>query len=365
MRDLHISYIQEWNVFIVKIPILFLTYIALFTAPAIASIGAYCQCCNNAYPACGRSDRVWHPYCDCQQGFIMAIRNNDNQYYVNEESANFPRRSDIFYTHDLPNQTPSHTHLEILIPLYIYPDLRSENSRWRAVVEAQSKVDITAIINPNNGPLGDISDSRYRDYQNSIRILRNAKVKVLGYVYTSYGKRDKEQIKADIDKYSQYYDLDGIFFDEAANTTKDKDFYAQLAAYVRTADKLKTIVLNPGISTSPAYMDAQHSIADTAVTFEQTYAQWINASGPPDWVYNKMAKRFALLVHTAPDSTAMKRAIDLGHMRHYGYVYVTNDMGANPWDTLPSYWQEMVDYIKQLNDTRSAQHPPLPTRLIR
>jgi hypothetical protein len=297
----------------------------------------------------------------------MMISNNDNQSDFNKATTNLPQRSDILHTRNtmVSEQTTRHAKLEILVPLYIYPDMRSENSHWKAVVEAQSKVDITVIINPNNGPHSNISDPSYRDYQKGIQILHDAKVKILGYVHTSYGKRDKEQIKADIDKYSQSYDIDGIFFDEAANTAQDQAFYAQLTAYVRTADKLKTVVLNPGVSTLPAYMDAQHSITDTAVTFEQTYAHWINASGPPDWVYNKMAKRFALLVHTAPDITAMKRAIDLGHRRHYGYVYITNDMGANPWDTLPSYWQEMVDYIKQFNETRLTQHPPLPPRFVR
>jgi hypothetical protein len=233
--------------------------------------------------------------------------------------------------------------------LYIYPDLDIDNSLWKAVAEAQSKVDITAVINPHNGPLSDTSDPRYRDYQKGLQALRNAKVRILGYVPTNYAKREKQKIQEDIDTYIRHYDIDGIFFDEAANIAPYKDFYAQLAAYIRTKTKLKWVVLNPGVPTAPVYVDTQHSIADTVVTFEQTYAHWIKASGPPDWTYALTASRFALLVHTAPDISAMKRAIDLGTMRHYGYVYITNDMGANPWDTLPSYWQDMVHYIQQLN----------------
>jgi len=246
--------------------------------------------------------------------------------------------------------------LQILIPLYIYPDLGTDDSRWKAIIEAQSKVDITAIINPHNGPLSNTLDPRYRDYQKALQALNNAEVKIMGYVPTNYAKRDQHKIQEDINTYIQYYSIDGIFFDEAANTTQHKDFYSQLTTYIRTKTKLKSVVLNPGTTTAPVYIDTQRSIADTVITFEQAYNHWVSAADPPAWVYTLETSRFALLVHTAPDINAMKRAIDLGSTRHYGYVYVTNDMGDNPWDTLPSYWQDMVTYIQQLNATRFAQH---------
>jgi len=287
----------------------------------------------------------------------MTIRNNATQYSSNEVLRNCPW---CYSTYSAQSDTgselttrPNRSKLQILIPLYIYPDLDTDHSLWKAVVDAQSKVEITAIINPHNGPLRDTLDPRYRDYQKGIQALRNAKVRILGYVSTNYAKREKHKIQEDIDTYTRHYDIDGIFFDEAANSAQYKDFYAQLAAYIRTQTKLKSVVLNPGVPTAPVYVDTQRSIADTVVTFEQTYAHWIKASGPPAWVYTLTASRFALLVHTAPDISAMKRAIDLGTIRHYEYVYITNDMGANPWDTLPSYWQDMVHYIKQLNETRS------------
>jgi hypothetical protein len=197
-------------------------------------------------------------------------------------------------------------------------------------------------------------------------VLRKAKVKILGYVHTSYAKRDMKKITDDIDQYARHYDVDGIFFDEASNRDQDKDFYTQLTAHARKAPKLKTIVINPGVATTPAYIDAKHSVTDIAVTFEQTYDHWLTVShaNPPDWVYRKTADRFALLVHTTPDIAAMKRAIDLGRGRHYGYVYITDDMGDNPWDTLPTYWQDMVDYIKQLNATRMTRRGNPITRLV-
>ena len=360
MKNFDVPYVQRCGVVSARVLLVFLAYITLLASSAVVSIDAYCQGCYGASPVFLGSVwawyEAWHEHFVCQQGCTMTIRNNAAQSSSNEALSNCPwccaacsAQHDTWS--DLTTR-PDKFKLQILIPLYIYPDLDIDNSLWKAVVDAQSKVEITAIINPHNGPLSDTSDPRYRDYQKGLQALRNAKVRILGYVPTNYAKREKHKIQEDIDTYIRHYDIDGIFFDEAANIAQHKDFYAQLTAYIRTKTKLKLVVLNPGVPTAPVYLDTQRSIADTVVTFEQTYDHWIKASGPPAWVYTLTASRFALLVHTAPDISAMKRAIDLGNMRHYGYIYITNDMGANPWDTLPSYWQDMVHYIKQLNETR-------------
>jgi hypothetical protein len=357
MKIFDVSYVQRCGVVSARASLVFLAYITLLVSPTVASIDADSQGSYRASSACLASAsawyEAWHKHFICQQGYTMTIRNDATQSSSNTvlKNGTWGRTTCSAQYNTGPELTtmPNRPKLQILIPLYIYPDLDIDNSLWKAVAEAQSKVDITAVINPHNGPLSDTSDPRYRDYQKGLQALRNAKVRILGYVPTNYAKREKQKIQEDIDTYIRHYDIDGIFFDEAANIAPYKDFYAQLAAYIRTKTKLTWVVLNPGVPTAPVYVDTQHSIADTVVTFEQTYAHWIKASGPPDWTYALTASRFALLVHTAPDISAMKRAIDLGTMRHYGYVYITNDMGANPWDTLPSYWQDMVHYIQQLN----------------
>jgi hypothetical protein len=45
----------------------------------------------------------------------------------------------------------------------------------------------------------------------------------------------------------------------------------------------------------------------------------------------------------------MQRAITLSKQRNAGWVYVTNDVLPNPWDTLPAdpYWTKELDRIKQ------------------
>ena len=341
----------------INVFILLFAYLSIMTAPAFATPGMDCPCCQDDLASCSDSSWVGHEAHDCRKDCTM-MEPNDSELTKSHPSTRDAKSST---TSGLPqDRYPS----KILVPLYIYPDMHADDSYWKAVAEAQAKVDITAIINPNNGPHKSTLEPSYGDYQRGIQMLRHAKVQILGYVHTSYGKRDKKKIEDDIDQYARHYDVDGIFFDEASNLDNDKDFYARLTAHTRMAPKLKTIVLNPGVATTPAYIDGQRLVTDIAVTFEQTYDHWITISEPPDWVYHKAADRFALLVHTTPDIAAMKRAIDLGRKRHYGYIYITNDMGENPWDTLPAYWPEMVDYIKQLNETRMTRHVNPIIRLV-
>ena len=355
MNHTNIPCIKNSILIIVTSLISFITYIVLSVSPAFAFIEAYRQ----KHDKIRSENEAWHEPFAFEKGGDVARQNDASRSFFNnvlrDNSQRYAARSMQYdATSELTTKSDK-SKLKILIPLYIYPDLHQDDSFWKAVAEAQSHVDITAIINPHNGPLHDISDPRYKDYQKGLQALRDAKVTILGYSPTNYTKREKHKIQADIDTYVQHYDIDGIFFDEAANTAEHKNFYAQLATYIRTKTNLKLIMLNPGVATAPAYVDAQHSIADTVVTFEQTYAHWTQVPGPPPWTQTLTASRFALLVHTAPNITAMKRAIDLGASHHYGYIYITDDMGANPWDTLPSYWQDMVRYIQQLNAIRSTR----------
>lgn len=53
----------------------------------------------------------------------------------------------------------------------------------------------------------------------------------------------------------------------------------------------------------------------------------------------------------------MKQAIDLAYQRNVGYVYVTDDSpagGANPFDSLPSYWTQEVTYVASVPEPGSA-----------
>lgn len=45
----------------------------------------------------------------------------------------------------------------------------------------------------------------------------------------------------------------------------------------------------------------------------------------------------------------MRNAIELGLSRNFMHGFVTSDTQPNPWDTLPSFWNEEVAYMQGIN----------------
>ncbi|RSH76795.1 uncharacterized protein EHS24_005373 [Apiotrichum porosum] len=108
----------------------------------------------------------------------------------------------------------------LVVPVYMYP----AEGAWSplfAAARAHPNLTLMCIINPGNGPGPErLPDASYKSALEQLCALPN--VQPLGYVHCTYGKRDVEDIKADIDKYAawetqsgQAFRLDGVFVDEA------------------------------------------------------------------------------------------------------------------------------------------------------
>ncbi len=250
--------------------------------------------------------------------------------------------------------TPACVRLRIMIPLYSYPNWYDpKHYIWDDVAAANGEVPITAIINPNNGPDGCHPNE---DYLHGLTDLRNGGVKIIGYVYTSYGRRPLSDVKHDIEMYgSGCYDLDGVFLDEASSDASDIGYYASLYDYARSTVHLDQVVLNPGTFMDEGYVS--NPACDTAVTFESYAREWPGYA-PPSYMVKYPRERFAMMAHTVPDLEAMKSGVDLALVRRMGYVYFTDDSGSNPYDSLPSFWSQEVEYVRQVN--RCVLWLPLP-----
>ncbi len=238
--------------------------------------------------------------------------------------------------------------LKILLPLYIYPNWYDRDKyAWKQVALAAKKVSIWAIINPNNGP--DRSPPN-TDYQQGIKDLQQAKVKIVGYVHSNYGKRKFKAIEADIDLYLQYFNVDGIFIDEVASTKDELQYYQKIYQYIKSKSKQYRVIINPGTDLDESYV--RQPVADVAVIFENNQNQWKNYR-PPIYTQKYSPQRFAALIHTTDNAKLMKNALDRAIKDRFGYIYVTNDStdtaNQNPWDSLPIYWQQQVNYIQKLN----------------
>jgi hypothetical protein len=228
----------------------------------------------------------------------------------------------------------------VLVPAYFYP-----GNLWTSMNWAASRVPLVAIINPNSGP-GAVQDPQY---VSSVNSLRAAGAKAIGYVSTSYTSRATNAVKIDIDRYFSFYAVDGIFLDELTNdsNTNHLNYYASLYQYIQTKGTNLLVVGNPGINTQEAYL--ARPCADTLVTFEVDtgYSNYAADS----WVANHLARQFCHLPYAVAATATMTNFVNLASNRNAGWIYITDDGGSNPWDTLPSYWTNEVNYIRSLNQS--------------
>ena len=214
-----------------------------------------------------------------------------------------------------------------IVPLYSYPT----ESPWSAIASAKlahPSVTVIAIANVDNGP-GTAVDSAFTS---GIRALTTAGIVVIGYVYTSYGARAAATVKADIDAWRRFYPtLNGIFFDEESNTTGGDTDDRDLGTYVKSNGMTLTVG-NPGTDTGSAYINALD------VTFIYESAGLPSTTMLANWGSSYSLKRVGVIPYAANlDLAWVQRARSA-----VGYIYVTNDDLPNPWDTLPSYFANLL-----------------------
>ena len=234
--------------------------------------------------------------------------------------------------------------LGILVPSYFGPS----GGLWDELNFAAARVPLVAIMNPNNGP----GTRQNTNYVAAVNSLRAAGGRVIGYVYTSYAARDTNTVKADIDRYFSFYAVDGIFLDEMTNdaNTTHLDYYAALYQYIRGQGTNLMVVGNPGINTQESYLT--RPAVDVLVTFEaDTGYPALVVDG---WVAKHLAQQFCHLPYNASSAPTMTNYINLAASRNVGWIYVTDDTLPNPWDTLPAYWTNEVNYIRSLNQSAPA-----------
>jgi hypothetical protein len=115
-------------------------------------------------------------------------------------------------------------------------------------------------------------------------------------------------------------------------------YYSELFGYVKSKGGVAKVVLNPGTKTGECYMTS----SDIIVTFEDEYDKYIGWQ-PDGWETRYGPDRFWHLVINTP-SSSLPQAISLSKSRNVGWIYVTDDNGGNPWDSLPSYWDQLLTF---------------------
>jgi hypothetical protein len=223
----------------------------------------------------------------------------------------------------------------LAVPSYFRP-----GPLWQRLQAGAPAVGLV-VMNPENGP----ADQRDHRYAEQVRQSQAAGLRVLGYVYTRYadGSRSVEAVRDAIDRYYDWYGVDGIVFDEVSTDRSRLPYYATLNAYVKARAPTAVTVINPGTRTRECYMD----VADIVVTFEGPYTAYLARYTAPDWVARYPPSRFWHVVHSTPRMEDMLTAVQLSKARRAGWIYVTDDLMPNPWDTLPDgdYWQAELQAV--------------------
>jgi hypothetical protein len=210
-----------------------------------------------------------------------------------------------------------------LVPAYLRPD---------AVLSlvASSPVPLVLVINPGSGP-GSAAEPAYRQ---AIAAAQAAGSRVLGYVPTTWGARPAAEVEADVDRYREWYGVDGVFFDEAASNEAHLGYYHALAHGARAAGA-GFVALNPGLVPARGYFD----IADVVVTFEGPIAAYgarrASADAEPE--------RSAHLVYGASREQALRALASTPPAR---YVYLTSGTQPHPWGTVPDYFAQELSALE-------------------
>jgi hypothetical protein len=226
-----------------------------------------------------------------------------------------------------------------MVPLYTYP-----GGTWDTVIKTKNDhpdVPIVAIVNPASGPGG----SKDSNYVSGINELRDAGVIVIGYVSTAYTSRSLTAVKGDIDKWDSWYDIDGIFFDEQTNWAGGESYYAEAGDYAESKG-LGFTVGNPGTNSIPSYL----ATVDVVLIYESPGLPNLDNYDSWDPYGNDQLGMIPFGVSSLPTSW-LKDAIKI-----VGWVYVTSDNLPNPWDSLPSYFDDMATLL----DDGSSSDPADP-----
>lgn len=225
--------------------------------------------------------------------------------------------------------------LEVQGQQFLVPAYFNSSSDWSLLRETVRQVPVTAIFNPNSGP----GDNRDEALVFVLQEFRHSGGKAIGYVSTSYGTRNEADILRDIDRYHQWYSLDGFFIDEMASNASSVDLYRRLYRYIKGRSSGYQVVGNPGTSVPEIYLS--DPCADVLVIFENENPENYRLDS---WM-SRYPKSVAALFHNVNAVEGMKSILRSVVASGAEYIYITSERLPNPWSRLPNYWNSEIEEL--------------------
>ncbi|KAL3451137.1 Spherulation-specific family 4-domain-containing protein [Aspergillus insuetus] len=312
------------------------------------------QCPLQTAVQCGAECGVhsWAPQFDCTTTCSTVTSCNAQSTITTTATSTFPAGAG---STGLPSGGKGQ---QIAVASYINP--LADPAAWNRLIAYDSDKMPILVANVVNGPDSAV-DSDWKDV--ITREAASGKT-VLGYVRTGYlgvsmqkfttrlGSGDladwTAQIEEDIDMWYALYgdNIGGIFFDEGWPKCGANNEYVDLYKYINNYTKRKHpgafTVLNPGSPMASCFEDTM----DSLLTFELSYDAYKNSYTPNDWT-PKDPRKLWHIIYDVPES-AVAEVAQLAKDRGVSFIEITNDVMANPYDTLPSesYIQTMLDAVE-------------------
>jgi hypothetical protein len=267
---------------------------------------------------------------------------------------------------------------QVAVPSYIPPN--GDPDAWNRLIGSPSNKAGVIVANVANGP-DFVAKGMWSDVMSR---AHNSGKRVLGYVDTGYmgltgqttrlgSSRSADwivQIEQDINRWYALYPglVDGIFFDQGHNLCGDGNYIARLYQFVNQFEKryhpTAMTVLNPGAVVPQCY----EWTADVLLTYESSFEGYMQrAEQPgdlnyhsPDWTPQGDHKIWHIIYGVPEDQIAS--VIATSRSRNAGYVFVTDDVMVNPYDTLPhgSYWSNELNDVNGVGGYISGPAPRDP-----
>jgi hypothetical protein len=270
---------------------------------------------------------------------------------------------------------------QVAVPSYIPPN--GDADAWNRLIASPSGKAGVIVANVANGP-DFVTKGMWTDVMSR---AHNSGKRVLGYVDTGYmgltGQTTRlgssrsadwivqiEQIEQDINRWYALYPglVDGIFFDQGHNLCGDGDSIVRLYQFINQFEKRyhpgATTVLNPGAVVPQCYEWS----ADVLLTYESSFEGYMQrADQPGDLNYHSPNwtplgdHKFWHIIYGVPEDQ-VANVIATSRSRNAGYVFVTDDVMVNPYDTLPqgSYWSNELGDVNGVGGYISGPAPRDP-----
>lgn len=231
----------------------------------------------------------------------------------------------------------------IMIPAYKYPTTWQPDAYWDTLVAAGGAKVPLVIINPDSGP----GIAQNGDYQEQMRRNKAAGIRQIGYVHTLYQQRPIAEVKQEIDDwYRLYPDVQGIFLDEIAIDSDRLCYLSQLYNYIKQRSPQQLVVINPGRHIP----DVMANYADIMVTYETNGNKYINDYVPATSTFETTEANHGRIAHIVHDVTPgdYAQVLALSRDRNVGWLFITDDVMPNPYDVLPTNFNQFAQDVTAL-----------------